>query len=116
MKLAVPIFLVIVSTVVAQGILEDACDFRTLADVPTPAHEDKGYGIWEVPGGKMPSKWSLNVYLVGRLEMMEEDGMPYVRVTENGVGQGEASLMLGNAIIPGPGARYRISGKIRGRR
>ena len=56
MKLAVPIFLVIVSTVVAQGILEDACDFRTLADVPTPAHEDKGYGVWEVAGGKMPSK------------------------------------------------------------
>ena len=62
----------------------------------------------------MPSKWSLNVYLVGRLEMMEEDGMPYVRVTENGVGQGEASLMLGSGIVPGPGIRYRISGKIRG--
>lgn len=114
MKLSVSIFLAIVSTVIAQGILEEACDFRTLTNVSIPAHEDKGYGVWEVPGGKMPSKWSLNVYLVGRLEMMEEDGMPYVRVTENGVGQGEASLMLGNAIVPGPGIRYRISGKIRG--
>ena len=83
MKRTVLIVMVVASMIYAQNILEEACDFRKLTNVPMPAHEDKGYGVWEVAGGKMPSKWSMNVYLVGKLEMMEEDGMPYVRVARS---------------------------------
>ena len=82
MKLTAVLFALIVSTVFAQSKLERACDFRNLVDVPHPVHKDMGFGVWEVPGGKKPALWSLNQYIVGRLEMLEEDGMPYMRITE----------------------------------
>ncbi len=114
MKLTAVLFALIVSTVFAQSKLERACDFRNLVDVPNPVHKDMGYGVWEVPGGKIPALWSLNRYITGRFEMLEEDGMPYMRITETGIGQSEASVMLSGVIIPKEGLSYHLSGKIRG--
>ena len=115
MRKTILLLAMIVSTVFSQTVLEQACDFRHPVNVPNPVNEDKGYGVWEVPGGKMPARWSLNNYLTGKLEMLEEDGMPYIRISERNGRQGEASMMLGNrAVQAGPGISYHLSGKIRG--